>query len=1109
MKKYSKIFVVLSAVLISVSVSAQDIVYKGKVVDVDNTPLIGASVRVPDTQNVTITDIDGNFSIKVQQGDAVEISYLGYVSQKISDFSQTIITMQEDAQALDEVVVVGYGVQKKAHLTGAIATVNMDDVKDITSGNLASSLNGLVNGLSISGGEGRPGESASISIRDAGSIKELGGSSQEPLFVIDGFIAPNGSTAFNNLDPADIESISVLKDAAAAVYGARAADGVIIVTTKRGKVGEPVISYSGTFGFTDEIARPKMLDAYQYGKLYNAVKAADPTNTTINKRLDLFQADELDAMKSLDYDLLDKYWKTSFMHKHNVSVNGATEKANYFASIGYFSQDGNVGRIDYDRWNYRAGIDVTVKKWFKVSAQVSGDYGGKASPYVKIGGENAEKEYNLLLWHPRYIPEEVNGHPMSAYGPSNTQVDRVQEYSFYTLQNNGDFSNTKTSNMTINASLEHDFGWWKPLKGLKARFSYAKNILTDKGNQYTSSYNIYKMNNRAGSGSHLYTPIPGQEAEYEALMDESNFELGNNGTIVYNGTGTSDVPMIRRTMSRSDSYQMNFSLTYNRDFGDHSIGALFSVEKSESELEDLQGQVTNPLSFGGLQSNAVGDQSTQTTVFTRSEAGMLSYIGRLNYAYKDKYLAEFLIRSDASTKFAPKNYWGTFPSLSFGWIMSQEDWFMDNVKWIDYLKLRVSFGMSGRDNTTAWAWMQTYGADKDKGPVFGTGNENNASGHLSMNNNNAAINPDAHWDKSYKSNFGLDLTVLDNRLSFNIDGYYNWEREMLIPYNASVPGIVGTASANQNIGKMNSYGVEFSATWRDRVSKDFNYKITLNTGYSDNEVLFMDFPTNQNDAYLQIYPGHRTDMGIWGMQCVGMFRSFQEIEEYFAANNITSYMGMTKDKVRPGMLIYKDIRGAKREDGTYAGPDGSVDTTYDKVCLSNRTDPYHVTANFSIDWKGLALSGLIGATWGGYDLVPSAALKPQYDLEFTNMPSFWNPDDMFVYEDIVDNMGNVVVPQNRNARFPNLAYASVNAEASTFWRISGARVTLNRLTLSYTLPAKIVKAVGIGSCRFNITGQNLLSFYNPYPDNFWDPMAGTYGNYPNLRKFTIGINVSF
>ncbi len=1109
----AKISLCLLAFLLAVPAFAQDILYQATVTDAQAEPMIGATVRVPDTDIVAITDIDGNFSIRVPKGAKVEVSYIGYIPMTISDFSINPIVLQEDSETLDEVVVVGYGTQKKAHLTGAIATVPMEQIKDLADGNLASSLSGLVNGLSVVGGEGQPGDPAAMYVRGVRDLGEVGSKVQQPLFVIDGVVYNNdvkvgnvytnpGAEAFNNLDPNDVESITVLKDASAAVYGSRAANGVILVTTKKGKIGEPVISYSGTFGFTDAVSRPKMLNSYDYGRLYNAMAAADPTDNTLNRRTALFQADELAAMRGLNYDLLDENWKTGFTMKHSVGVSGATEKANYYANIGYFDQDGNIGRLDYNRWNYRAGVDVTLKKWIKASLQISGDYGDKNKPLVKVGGSSDEKAYNLLLTHPRYIPEYVNGMPVAVYGPTNTQVNQDQNYNHTVLQNLGDYNRNKTSNLQINTGLSLDFGFIPALQGLTARFNYSKSIGTSKTNQYGSAYNLYYMSERSGSGNHLYTPIAGEEGNWDALMNPNNFILANGGVPVPNGQ---EGGFLSRTMNRTDSYQMNFTLSYNRDFNDHSVSALFGIEKSEFEAENLEGMVTYPYEFSTGQSNSVSNKSKATTVFSRSEAGSLSYIFRANYAYNNRYLLEFLLRIDSSTKFAPENYWGTFPSVSAGWVISEEEWFK-GVTWVDFLKIRASYGLTGRDNTLAWQWLQTYGTDLDKGPVFGNGNAIQAGSNIKMNDR-SSVNRDAHWDKSHKFNAGIDFNVLHSRLNINVDGYYTWDREMLMPFSASVPGTVGIMSAPMNYGKMNQYGVELSATWRDNIGKDFSYRIGLNTGLSDNKVLLMDWETDY--IYRQITKGHRSDVGTWGMQCLGMFRSFQEIDEYFAKYKITSYMGMSKDQVRPGMLIYKDVRGPQLPDGTYAAPDGIVDKDNDQVQLSNRANPYGMTFNLGATYKNLSLTAQLSAQWGGYTTVPGKAISTDMDaIQYINMPSFWDPDNVYVYEDIYDEGGNLVMPSNQDAYYPNPRWG-INSTASTFWRISSASVRLTRLTLAYSIPSKWTKTVGINSARLNLTAQNLINFYNPYPDKFMSPMAGTYGNYPNLRKFTIGVNLSF
>lgn len=1110
----------LAFVINSIAYAQNTQIYRAVVVDEANEPIIGATVKVLDTSIGIITDLNGNFSISVPEGKTVEISFVGYATQRISELKQTRIVLKEDATQLDEVVVVGYGTQKKAHLTGAISTVPIDEIQDLSSGSLATTLSGIVNGISVKDGQARPGENARITIRQNDVFGEYGARATHPLYVIDGYIYPSdvkvgnnepnlGADAFNNLDVSMIESISVLKDASAAVYGSRAANGVILVTTKKGKIGSPKISYSGQIGFTDEVSRPKMLNAYEYGKLWNAVRTADPSDTSLNTLSDLFQADELQAMKGLNYDLLDKYWKVAMTQKHSLNLSGATERANYFADISYFTQDGNLGKLDYERWNYRAGVDLKISKWVKANLQISGDYGEKNKPFIKIGTENEEKDYNMLLNRPRYIPENVGDYPIATIGPTNDDnMNALQNYSFAVLQDLGNYSQDMTQNTTINTGLEYDFGWSKYLKGLKLKFTYSKSISTAKNNQFASSYEIYKMEQRSGSGSHLYTGLN------DEMMVDENFKL-STGSVITNGN------FLSRWMNRADNYQMNFMAIYNRSFGLHDVNGLFSIERSEFESEYVEAKRNDPYEFTNGQSN--GTTGSSDNKFTRAESGSLSYVGRANYAYDDKYLLELLVRIDASTKFAPENYWGTFPSLSAGWIITQEEWFKKNVKWIDYLKLRGSFGLVGRDNVTAWAWMQTYALNQDKGPVFGTSSTNNSGSHITIDNQRQAVNRDAHWDKNYKGNLGLDFNVLNNRLSINLDTYYEWNREIFMKRNAEIPGTVGSQAAAENYGKINSWGTELSVSWRDKIGKDFKYRIQVNTGYSDNKVILMAWDSSMK--LKSVYPNQRTDTGEWGLQCIGMFRNYQDINEYFDKymkkddGTFGTYLGLAKDKVHPGMLIYKDIRGEVKTDGTYdPNPDHIISNEHDLVKMSHRDNPYGLTTNLSAEWKGISLTAQISADWGGYSFLPGSAIKinalsggesvrdKKYnDLQYTSMPSFWK--DMYVYENIYDAAGNLVVAENHSAKYPNLRF-SENSESSTFWRVSGTRIKLNRITIAYAIPKKYTNRIGLENCRFNVTGQNLLSLYNPYPDNFIDPMT-KYGNYPTLRKFTVGVNVTF
>jgi TonB-linked SusC/RagA family outer membrane protein len=1125
MKKFNIIIGLLLSLIFSVTVMAQQTrTVKGVVYDENNQPVIGATVKVTDSSIGTITNIDGQFTLSNLPADTIriEVSFVGYLTETIDITTQTDIkvVLVPSITNLDEVVVVGYGSQKRAHLTGSVATVTPSDISDLSVTGLATALQGMVAGVSVNSSSNRPGEPAKIIIRNNDLAPGAPSSSANllmPLYVIDDYVYPreDGEAAFNNLDASMIESISILKDAAAAVYGARSGLGVVLVKTKRGKAGKPKISYSGQYGYTDEFYRSKMMDSYNFGKTWNAIRMADPTQGAVDHQRVLFQADELEAMKGLNYDLLDKYWTSALTQKHSINVSGGNEYATYFGGVSYNTQDGNLGRITYNRWNYRGGVDAKINKWTKASLQVSGDYGNTTKANVKVGGTNAEKDYVILLTHPRYIPEYVTDPtgeqlPVAAYGITNGRIEQSQEYNYIEVENLGNFSKNMPQHMVINGAVEYDFGWSNILKGLKLKTTYSKSIGTSKDNQYGSAYTLYRFPDgsigRGGSGNHLYMDTPGYPLDF------------NNITTVEVDNGN----YLNRNMSRTDGYQLNFIANYARTFGRHDVSGLFTIEKSERESEYVWGNVTLPYTFTNLQSN--GANGEQTTAFNRSESGMLSYVGRLNYAYADKYLVEFLVRSDASAAtFAPENYWGVFPSLSLGWVLSEETWFQEKFRFINFLKLRGSYGLLGRDNIPNWLWLQTYGNEVVKGPIFGNNPNQNAGAHFQIPN--TSFNRNAHWDNIYKRNAGLDINILNSRLSINLDGYYDKARDvfMEITNSPDYHTTVGATAAPSNIGAIDNYGVEVSLGWRDKIGKDFKYHININTSYNDNKIIKYPWKDVSTRGLEDKVPNERDDRGLWGYECIGMFRSYQEIAEYFAEKDLTTYMGKTQADVHPGMLIYNDVRGSQKPDGSYYAPgdlndpEGNKVDANDKIKISNRTDNiYGFTLNFGGEYKWFSISAQFGASWGSYTMMPAQAINTKslisttqgYDvMQYTNLPSFW-AGNMFVYEDVLDAQGRIVAEQNRDAKYPNLRFAGVNSENSTFWRVNNANVMLRNLTLAFTPPKKWINWLGIESCRINITGQNLLDFYNPYPDKFMSQNS-EYSKYPTLLKITGGLNVSF
>ncbi len=426
---------------------------------------------------------------------------------------------------------------------------------------------------------------------------------------------------------------------------------------------------------------------------------------------------------------------------------------------------------------------------------------------------------------------------------------------------------------------------------------------------------------------------------------------------------------------------------------------------------------------------------------------------------------------------------------------------------MDYLKIRASWGLMGRDNIRAWLWTQLYNRDQARGAIFGTSGINSNVG-IGLIMPKAGVNSDVHWDKTYKTNVGLDAHFLRNRLTFDFNFYYDRGRELFATRTGTsmFPTTVGTQATPENYGELDAWGWELNVGWRDKIGQDINYWVKLSTGFSDNKMLKTNFQAIPE--YDDMVYGERTDRGVWGFKCLGMFRSYQEIEEYFTQNNITEYLGMTKSEVRPGMLIYEDIQGDNNGDGTYGPKDGKVTAGNDFIRLSEySSNPYGFTINLGGSYKSFSLSAQLSAGWGAKALINTDYRQAGNNYEYENMPSSFS--DMFNYEDIYDASGRITVAANQAAKMPNMRYSNVNTQASSYWLIDASTLTLRNVTVAYALPGKWVKPIGISSVRLNLTIQNAINFINNYPDKSWASWGGNYGRYPNLRKFTMGINVSF
>ena len=1037
----------------------------GTVKDSKGEPLPGVSVKIKGTTTATSTDVNGVFRLNLPTGnETLVFSFLGFKTKEVGAKGQTTISvnLDEDTQSLDEVVVVGYGTQKKAHLTGSVVEIKASEIEDLPVTNVGAALAGRLLGVGVSGGTARPGTPARITVRSPNTIFSKDGGNDQPLYVIDDVIQIDGqgkpdNTLFNNLAPSEIESISILKDAAAAVYGSRGGNGVVLVKTKRGKEGKPRISYSGSYAINDKAYTTKMMSAYQFGQYMNIMNGPNGANalpTSSTYRNSVFSQDELEHFKNIDYNWLDEAWSSAYNMQHNLSLSGGAQNATYFASVSYNKQDGNLGTLDFNRWNFRAGTDVKVATNLKVGLQVSGNTSDIIKTFNKVGTEDDEDDYQNLLTAPRYVPAYINGLAVKLPGTTND----LSRYHFYEIQRLANLSDTEYKFYTVNLSAEYEVPF---VKGLKARASYSRNTSSSNNQQIGTKYTL---NQFTGLGEHGHI--------YEGATASTPLTVSNGNRLWYSNINQSSV-------------QSNFFLNYSRSFGKHTIGGLFSVEKAESENEQEDVQKTDPIqSTNGQFNTAFGTFDGRSFA---NESGSLGYIGRVNYSYGEKYLAEFLFRTDASTKFAPENYWGRFYSGSVGWIISEEEFF--KVPAVDFLKLRYSVGLLGNDQTRAWLWRQRYTPQDGKGGVFG-GNSGATTG-IKME---ASPNPNGTWSNEFKNNIGIDARFLNSRLSTTIEGFYNKATDILKEKTGSVPVTVGGSVASENFARANYFGYEIELGWNDNIGKDFRYGISTRLNWYDDKVLESDF--NETDILKpwNARPGQSSDNGVWGYDLMGMFKTQAEVDAYTQQYGITQVFGTNASQLRPGSLYYRDVRGALQPDGTFLGPDGIINEN-DQIQLAKKADNhYGFGITLKAGYKGLSVDAVIAGSFGGWaEISERKKLNNSIDRNFTSLPVIW---------------GNIYDPElNPTGTMPNPNFEAMNLDPiSTFWRVNSFRMRMTNFNINYTIPTKIVDRLKISNARVFFTGLNPFNFYNPY--SYKDPYSSSWDTFPNLRTYSFGLNLT-
>lgn len=1099
------ILLLLLSVSCSLFAMSQNIVVKGKVTDRQTgKPVENVTVKVKNNTITTVSDAEGNFTIKVPSPESVlTFTSVGYLINEVkAGTGQLNIRLTQSDSKLDEVVVVGYGSLKAKELTSSAVPVDPKKLEDLPTSNITEALRGMVPGLNVTGGNARPGVNATLSIRQQfGWGKD--GSSPLPLIVIDDVIQLDPSTGlpsldlFNLLDPSEIESITVLRDAGAAIYGARGSQGAIVVKTKRGKIGAPKITYYGKFEYKDAVSHIKTMNAYDYGIFANRFgRAAGWSNSSF------FDSTELEQMKSLNYDWRKEAWKAAGAMQHSLNVSGGSDRATYFAGASYYTQSANLGSQDYNRWTFRSGTDVKVVNNVKLSATVSANNFGLEKSFTKVsindggyGINNEQNDYVLLAHMPNYIPWQFNVNGVDQWvapslGPNRPPLNpsgqnNIGGWNYFALLNNGSKTTSTDFSYNTNFSLQYDIPF---IKGLSLRGSYGLSYASDNTEQDMMPQLLAAAQNTNASGTHLYSPTA------------STWKVAVNtrgARVAY----IDDIGKLK---------QSNFYINYDNSFGLHHISALASVERGEQFYSKRFIIYDNPISGGynGASSSA-GTLNVSNTYVTPVEGGNLSYLGRVNYSFNDKYLVQFLFRADASTKFAPANYWGFFPSLSAGWVISKEDWFSDKLPWVNYLKIRASIGKTGNDNLKPWRWVQLYNYAADKGMEFGSNGGTLGSGLTA----DATPNPNVTWDRTIKQNYGVDFSVFRNRLSVSVDRYLDHISNMLTQMAGmvGVPISVGGAFAEQNYSSVTTWGTEISATWKDHVG-DFDYSIGVNYGTGDNKVtkyipVAFDYPANitRQEGYSTIRPywGFLTWKGTSAGD--GLLRTDADVDAYWQyltdlatkAGTTPSYLGITdKASIKPGMLAYQDLAGPlDANNKAIAGPDGRVAAGQDYARLKDKNKGQGFATNLYLSWKNISLSAQIATSWGTYNRI-------DYVKQGTSSGQI-----LWSHESYLTDMFDPV--DNPNGKWPNLYYYSQNGYSSDFWQISSFRSYVRSLVVGYSLPKNIANKMRMQSLRVTLAGYNLWDFYNPYPGKYRNMYDDPTTGYPTLRTWSLGINAGF
>mgnify|MGYP002515439237 FL=1 len=1004
----------------------------------DNEPLIGASVMVQGTKVGSVTDLDGNFSIEAKSGQTLEVSYLGFITQKVKvNGSKLNITLQEDKHSLDEVVVVGYGVQKKKLVTGATVQLKGDDIAKLNTTNPLTAMQGQTPGVNIVSTSGQPGAAMSVTIRGLGTV----GNSQ-PLYLIDGV-----GGDITTLNPADIESIDVLKDAAsAAIYGAQAANGVVLVTTKSGKEGSSKITYDGYVGWQTLGRKFNMLNSNQYMRIMDEAR--------LNSGMSPVDWTSLNSIRDVNGNVYNTDWidqavdNGALTTSHSLAFTGGSKTSTYSISGGYTGQDGLIGGSDvsyYKRYNLRANSE---HKMFNGLITI-GEHIGLV--YKDSRGMSTGNIYNNNLRSafsasPIYPVYDADGNYNSTVG-TDWNVNDGNPYGTMMMNR---YNQSKGTSVDANVYIQIE-----PIKNLKLRSVFGVNY---GGSDYRSFTPIYK-----------FTPQSGNS------VTSVNQSHGNGTSLVWTNT-----------------------LAYEFNIKEHHLSALLGSETTKYDGSSTGSYGVN-LTAGFDDWEHAYVANTEMSNENRKVSGGpydstrgQSFFGRLGWSWKDRYMINATMRADGSSKFAKGHRWGYFPSVSAGWTLTEEDFMKSAASWLDFLKLRLSWGQVGNANIKCYQYLAPVTTSNTN---YNFGADGGKTGWTMGAYTSRLANENVKWETSEQYNLGLDARFLKQRLSFTFDAYIKNTKDWLV--QAPILATAGTGGPIINGGDVKNKGIELGLSWNDQIGKDFIYSVGANFAYNHNEV--GSIPTEDgiiHGATNQIYQNaeefYRAENGhaigyFWGYKTAGIFQNQQEINDWIAAGN-----GVLQSNVQPGDVKYVDV------------DHNGVINANDKVDLGNGLPKYTFGFNFNLGWRGFDLSAnFTGAA--GFKIAQS-------------------------YRDPSSTQGNYSrrilkrwTGEGTSNEIPRVTYADAgNWLFSDLYLQDGDYIRLQNLTFGYDFK-KLISWKGLSKLRLYAQVQNLFTL-TKYDG--MDPEIGSYngtdgnssdswvsgvdmGYYPHPRTFIVGVNVAF